>query len=155
MWDIDLPDLETTLEFGRALGEVALERTIVALCGDLGAGKTSFSQGVGAGLSITQPIVSPTFILMAEYEGGRLPLLHADAYRLKEGEAEAIGFEEAIEDWPGVALIEWADKVLPLLPEEYLQVELVHQPDGRRANVKAVGARNEALMLRWGQRFRA
>ena len=155
MWDIDLPDLESTLEFGRALGEVAREGTIVALCGDLGAGKTSFSQGVGAGLSIVQPIVSPTFILMAEYEGGRLPLLHADAYRLNEGEAEAIGFEEAIDDWPGVALIEWADKVLPLLPADYLHVDLVHKGDGRSATVKAVGAQNEALMVRWGQRFRA
>ena len=153
MWDIDLPDLETTLEFGRALGEVAPEGTIVALRGDLGAGKTSFSQGVGAGLSIMKPIVSPTFILMAEYEGGRLPLLHADAYRLKEGEAEAIGLEEAIDDWPGVALIEWADKILSLLPVERIQVDLVHHRDGRKAVVRPVGTQNEALVVAWKQRF--
>jgi tRNA threonylcarbamoyladenosine biosynthesis protein TsaE len=149
MWNQTLPDLDATLAIGRALGLVAPSGTLVALRGELGAGKTSFAQGVGAGLGIAQPIVSPTFVLMAEYEGGRLPLLHADAYRLKSGEAASIGFEEAVELWPGVTLIEWADRVASVLPLDCLQVELVHKGEGRTVTVSATGPVHADLLERW------
>ncbi len=149
MWKLVLPDLDATLRFGFALGEVAPSGVFVGLRGDLGAGKTSFAQGVGAGLGIVQPIVSPTFVLMAEYDDGRLPLLHADAYRLKPGEAEAIGFEETVELWPGVTLIEWADRVEAFLPIDRLQVDLLHNEHGRTAAVSATGPIHSELLELW------
>ena len=149
MWKLDLPDLEATLRFGRTLGRFASAGTVVGLHGDLSAGKTSFAQGVGDGLGIERDIVSPTFILMAEYEDGRLPLLHADAYRLRPGEAETIGFEETVDLWPGVALIEWADRVAQWLPPQRIRVELLHTETGRVAHISSAGAANEALVKRW------
>ena len=153
MWDIDLPDLESTLALGRALGAVANEGTLVALRGDLGAGKTSFSQGVGEGLEVGLPVVSPTFVLMAEYEDGRLPLLHADAYRLKPGETEAIGLDEAVEGWPGIVLIEWADKIISVLPDDRLSVEMTHKESGRTATVRATGPQHAGVLARWKQKL--
>jgi len=149
MWKINLPDLEATIGLGRALGRLSRSGTMVAVRGDLGAGKTCFAQGVGAGLGISQPIVSPTFVLMAEYEDGRLPLLHADAYRLKPGEAAAIGFEEAVDMWPGVIVVEWAERVATALPTDRLQLELMHDGDGRTANVSATGPVHTQLLERW------
>ena len=153
MWDVELTDLEATLALGQSLGCVAEEGTFVALRGDLGAGKTSFSQGVGHGLGVKQPVVSPTFILMAEYDDGRLPLLHADAYRLNPNEIRAIGFEEAVETWPGVVLIEWAEKVESLLPGDRLMLELSHNGAGRVAHVHALGPQHVALLTRWRAHF--
>ena len=149
MWDIELPNLEVTLAFGQALGCVARPGTIVGLSGDLGAGKTTFSQGVGLGLGIEQPIVSPTFILMAEYMGGRLPLLHSDVYRLNPGESEAIGLEEAVDEWDGLVLVEWAEKVSEIFPSDHLWVELTHLEVGRRATVRAAGPNHAQLLNIW------
>ena len=153
MWKIELPDLDATLRLGRALGQLASAGTIVALRGDLGAGKTSFAQGVGAGLNIEQAVVSPTFILMAEYEGGRLPLLHADAYRLKSGEAATIGFEETVELWPGVVLVEWAGRVDALLPADRIHVDLEHAGTGRVASISAQGPVHLAILTHWQERI--
>ena len=144
-----LASIDDTLAFGEALGRIAVRGTIVALHGDLGAGKTTFSQGVGAGLAIATPIVSPTFILMAEYEGGRLPLLHADAYRLEGHEVAAIGLDEALDTWPGIALVEWAARIDTHLPVQHLVVHLHHADSGRFAEVSAVGSSHDAVLARW------
>jgi tRNA threonylcarbamoyladenosine biosynthesis protein TsaE len=149
MWNVNLPNVDATLRLGHALGQLSAVGTMVALRGDLGAGKTSFAQGVGAGLGIAQAIVSPTFVLMAEYDGGRLPLLHADAYRLKPGEAAAIGFEEAVDTWQGVILIEWSDRVASILPADRILVELVHKEEGRTVKVSATGPVHSDLLERW------
>ena len=93
MWTVKLDDMDATLALGRALGRVVSKPALVSLVGDLGAGKTTFAQGVGVGLELVSAVVSPTFILMAEHPDGRLPLLHGDAYRLKPGEAETIGLD--------------------------------------------------------------
>ena len=144
-----LPSIDDTLAFGEALGRIAVRGTVVALHGDLGAGKTTFSQGVGAGLAIAAPIVSPTFILMAEYEGGRLPLLHADAYRLEGHEVAAIGLDEALDTWPGIALVEWASRIHMHLPVQHIVVHLRHADSGRTAEVSAVGLSHDAVLARW------
>ena len=149
MWKIDLQNLEAMLAFGASLGRVAEEGTVVALNGDLGAGKTSFAQGVGAGLGIDQPIVSPTFILIAEYVEGRIPLLHADAYRLKRNEADAIGFEESVETWPGVSLVEWATNVEAALPDDRIVMDLRHTESGREACIQATGSHHATILQRW------
>ena len=109
MWTVKLDDMDATLALGRALGRVVSEPALVSLVGELGAGKTTFAQGVGVGLELSSAVVSPTFILMAEHPDGRLPLLHGDAYRLKPGEAEGIGLDETIDAWPGLVLMEWGD----------------------------------------------
>ena len=146
---LSLASIDDTLALGEALGRTAIGGTVVALHGDLGAGKTTFSQGVGAGLGIPASIVSPTFILMAEYDGGRLPLLHADAYRLEVHEVAAIGLDEALERWPGVALVEWASRIDCHLPEQHLVVDLRHADSGREAFVSAVGPNHDAVLDQW------
>ena len=153
MWNIELPDLQDTLALGHALGVVAGPGTIVGLSGDLGAGKTSFAQGVGTGLTIDQPIVSPTFVLMSEYPQGRLPLLHCDVYRLHPGECESIGLEETVDDWSGLVLVEWAEKVSEIFPADHLWVELKHLDGGRRATVRATGPAHEQIVMQWRECF--
>lgn len=149
MFTEELIGVEATQTLGLALGRIAGSGTVVALYGDLGAGKTSFSQGVGRGLGIQASIVSPTFVLMAEYEDGRLPLLHADAYRLSGTEVHSIGLDEAVENWPGVALVEWADRVLDVLPEDHLDVRIEHATRGRMATLRATGPIHKRVLERW------
>ena len=113
------------MELGRRIGERLRRGSIVALIGELGCGKTCFTKGLCAGLGIPRRCVnSPTFTLVNEYDG-RLPVLHLDLYRVENVPA---GLEVGILDYlaraeSGVAIIEWADRVLPLLPNDYLAVE--------------------------------
>ena len=105
---------------------------VVALSGDLGAGKTSFVQGAAAALGVAERVTSPTFILMREYKGAH-PILHLDVYRLSNlQELTDLGFEEFM-DPASVVFIEWGDAVGPLLPPEYLDVELHGASDDERA----------------------
>ncbi|HEX8311950.1 MAG TPA: tRNA (adenosine(37)-N6)-threonylcarbamoyltransferase complex ATPase subunit type 1 TsaE [Chthoniobacteraceae bacterium] len=106
-----------TLEFGRELGAELCAGDVIALAGDLGAGKTHFVKGVAAGLGHTGEVTSPTFTLVHEYTGGRLPLFHFDFYRLESAEEVLqIGFEDYLTSG-GVLIIEWADKFADLLPK--------------------------------------
>lgn len=148
-WTVRLDSADETRAFGRALGRVAEPGTVVALVGDLGTGKTVFAQGVGEGLGLDDGVVSPTFVLVAEH-CGRLDLLHADLYRVEEAaELEGIGFEEQLEHWPGVALVEWADRFPEVLPLDHLRVELSGTGHGRQARVRATGERHGRVEGRW------
>ena len=149
MFRFELIGVDATQTLGLALGRIAGAGTVVALYGDLGAGKTSLSQGVGLGLGIQASIVSPTFVLMAEYEDGRLPLLHADAYRLSGTEPRSIGLDEAVENWPGIALVEWADRVPSVLPEDHLDVRIEHATRGRMVTIQATGPIHKRVLKRW------
>lgn len=103
---------EETVAFGRALGEAARPGLIVGLKGDLGAGKTQFARGVAAGVGSTQRVHSPTFALINQYRGGRLPVFHIDLYRLETAEAiDSAGLEEYFETQDGVTLIEWFERL--------------------------------------------
>ena len=115
---------EDTFEFGRKLGSEALPGQIYTLIGDLGVGKTVFTQGFAKGLGITEYVNSPTFTILQVYEEGRLALYHFDVYRIADvSEMDEIGFEEyAYGD--GVSLIEWANLIEDILPEEYIEVEI-------------------------------
>jgi tRNA threonylcarbamoyladenosine biosynthesis protein TsaE len=126
---------------------------MVALVGDLGTGKTTFAQGVGEGLDVSDPIVSPTLILLSEYMDGRLPLLHGDTYRLEAGETEAVGLEEIVEGWSGVVVLEWADRFPDLLPGDRLQVSLKHLGEARAVTVEATGPVHATLLSRWRSHF--
>jgi tRNA threonylcarbamoyladenosine biosynthesis protein TsaE len=106
-----------TFEIGVRLGQQADAGQVYTLTGDLGVGKTVFTQGFARGLGIEEPVNSPTFTILQVYEGGRLPLYHFDVYRIGGvDEMEEIGFEEYIMG-DGVSLIEWADLIEEILPE--------------------------------------
>lgn len=112
-----------TRDLAARLAAVALAGDVVSLVGDLGAGKTVFAKGFGRGLGVAGTINSPSFILMAEYEG-RLPLFHLDLYRLTDaGEAVAGGLLDERQA-AGVTLIEWADRLEEVLPAERLEVRI-------------------------------
>jgi tRNA threonylcarbamoyladenosine biosynthesis protein TsaE len=148
VWSTFCPDPDATRDLGSALGRSANGAMIVALNGDLGAGKTCFAQGVGLALGVAQPVVSPTFVLIAEYDG-RLPLLHADCYRLGPADLPHIGLEELLETWPGVALVEWAGRFDDLLPADHIRVDIEVLDDGRRFEVSATGPVSAAVVRRW------
>jgi tRNA threonylcarbamoyladenosine biosynthesis protein TsaE len=115
---------EETRRLAAALTPILLPGDVLSLTGDLGAGKTTFVQGLAAGLKISEQITSPTFILMKEYRGGRYPLMHIDVYRLdRVQEVIDLGYDEFL-DPAYIVAVEWGDVVEPLLPREHLVVEL-------------------------------
>ncbi|MBD0389038.1 MAG: tRNA (adenosine(37)-N6)-threonylcarbamoyltransferase complex ATPase subunit type 1 TsaE [Nostoc sp. C3-bin3] len=129
-----LADTEATLRLGIALGESLTPGSVILLEGDLGAGKTTLVQGIGKGLGIAEPIVSPTFTLINEYTEGRLPLYHLDLYRLEPQEVAALNLEsywEGVEVIPGIVAVEWAER-LPYKPDSYLSVSLTYGHEGTR-----------------------
>lgn len=114
---------EETRLLAEKLGKLLKSGDFIALSGDLGAGKTAFAKGVAVGLEVDEQVTSPTFTIIQEYLG-RVPLYHFDTYRIGEcWELEDIGYEEYFYG-DGVCLVEWPEKVDPLLPEEYLQVNI-------------------------------
>ncbi|WP_121971296.1 tRNA (adenosine(37)-N6)-threonylcarbamoyltransferase complex ATPase subunit type 1 TsaE [Leptolyngbya sp. BC1307] len=134
---IDLPNAQATQALGYALGEQLPAGSVLLLKGDLGSGKTTLVQGLGAGLGIAE-IDSPTFTLINEYTGGRLPLYHIDLYRLSAAEAEALYLEtywEGVEVEPGIVAIEWAER-LTYLPPAPVELALRYLPgEGRQARL--------------------
>ena len=115
---------EETKTLAERLGTAVEAGTVLCLVGDLGAGKTLFTQGFARGLEVAGEVTSPTFALMNQYNG-RLPVTHFDLYRLeREEELDEIGFYEYAEDDRGVVLIEWADKFPDALPEPYIRLEI-------------------------------
>ena len=129
-----LAGAETTRSLGLTLGRSLKPGSVIFLDGDLGSGKTTLVQGIGAGLGITESIVSPTFTLINEYTEGRLPLYHLDLYRLQPQEVAAMQLEtywEGIELPLGIVAIEWADR-LDYKPPSYLRICLTYQGDDER-----------------------
>jgi tRNA threonylcarbamoyladenosine biosynthesis protein TsaE len=117
---------EETIAAGRTYGRSARQGDVLALTGDLGAGKTQFVKGFVAGLGSSAEVTSPTFVLVHEYEDGRLPVYHFDFYRLGDSEAVLrLGFDDYVFG-DGVSLIEWADRYSDLIPKEakWLSFEL-------------------------------
>ena len=113
-----------TFDFGKSLGESAKAGTVFTLIGDLGVGKTVFTQGLAKGLDILEPISSPTFTIVQVYEEGRLPLYHFDVYRIGDvEEMEEIGYEDYFYG-EGVSLIEWANLIEEILPEKYTEIKI-------------------------------
>ncbi len=148
VWTVRSHSPEETRALGCCLAAAGVSGTVVALEGDLGAGKTCLAQGVGEALGVQEPVVSPTFVLVAEYEAP-LPLLHADAYRLEPGEVASIGLEETLEDWPGLALVEWPGKVPEALPLDHVEVCIRILGEERLLEVDSTGPRSAAVVRRW------
>ena len=121
---IETHDPEETFEVGRTIGMNAKPGQIYTLTGDLGVGKTVFTQGVAAGLGITEPVNSPTFTIIQEYEDGRLPFYHFDVYRIGDlEEMEEIGYDDYFFG-QGICLIEWAELIEEILPEKRFEVTI-------------------------------
>ncbi len=131
-----------TREIGESLGRLLQRGAVVALVGELGAGKTVMAQGLAQGLGVDpdEYVSSPSFAIVNQYRG-RIPIFHLDTYRLAdETEMVALGYEDYFEP-DGVTIIEWADKVRKLLPERYLLIEIeITGQNARELLVRPIGA---------------
>ena len=131
---------QETFQLGERLGKEAAPGSVFCLYGDLGVGKTVFSQGFAHGLGIEGPVNSPTFTILQQYEDGRLPLYHFDVYRIGDvEEMDEIGYEDCFYG-DGVCLIEWPERIRELLPEHAVSIriekDLERGFDYRRITIK-------------------
>ena len=134
---------EETFRLGVQLGEEACPGQVFTLTGDLGVGKTVFTQGVAKGLGIDEPVNSPTFTIVQVYGEGRLPFYHFDVYRIGDvEEMDEVGYEDYIYG-EGVSLIEWANLIEEILPEKRTEIliekDLEQGFDYRKITVKEIG----------------
>ena len=130
---IFLKDALATQRLGIILGETLIANSVILLEGDLGTGKTTLVQGIGEGLGINESIVSPTFTIINEYNGGRFPLYHLDLYRLDTAEIIALNLDtywEGVEVEPGIVAIEWAQRML-YKPSAHFTIHLSNESDSR------------------------
>ena len=149
---------EDTRELAAAVGPFVRSGDILLLAGELGAGKTCFTQGFGRSLGVTDPITSPTFTLLNHYPGASLRVLHADVYRLDHlQEVVDLGLTELVDE-DSVAIVEWGDMAEPVLPKDFLEVRITYDDadDVRHFELRPVGpswaARSVALqraLERW------
>src|SRR5581483_11564817 len=139
--------VEMTRALGEALARQLAPGDVIALQGELGAGKTNFVQGLARGLGITEDVNSPTFILANEYLSGRLPLYHIDVYRIENAEeAEGFGLDDYL-NGEGVTVIEWADRIRDVLPHDVLWIELEYVDEQqRRICITPLGTRANTLL---------
>lgn len=144
---------DETRALAAALGALLRPGDVLCLIGDLGAGKTTFTQGLALGLSLPpeEPVNSPTFTLLAEHPGGRVPLYHFDVYRL-DGSSGLydLAFDEYLSG-DGVVVIEWADRITEALPPERVDIALMAEgPERRRLVMTAHGAQAEKAVAALG-----
>src|SRR5262245_1192147 len=148
MQTIHVKNLDETTTLGRRLGAELFPGAIVALVGPLGAGKTNLAWAIAEGMGIANAdvVTSPTFVLIEEY-GARLPIYHFDAYRLtREADFAELGVHEYFQG-DGVCLVDWADKVRGVLPDEYLEVAIaITGAETRRFELTPRGQRYEKLV---------
>lgn len=115
---------QDTFALGEKIGQEAKAGQVICLYGDLGVGKTVFTQGLAMGLEIEEAIQSPTFTIVREYEEGRIPFYHFDVYRIGDiEEMDEIGYEDYVYG-NGVCLIEWANLIQEILPDHYMRIEI-------------------------------
>lgn len=140
---------EETQDLAVAIAHDLKAGDVICLHGDLGAGKTTFTQGLAKGLGISEVVNSPTFTIISEYEG-QIPLYHMDVYRLGEHAAEEpIGYEEYFYG-RGVTVVEWSEYIQSLLPDELFRIT-IRRLDGEKRviDVQADGERPQALVKEW------
>lgn len=145
MVKIYLENEEQTKEIGYKLGQLLTPKSVVCLIGDLGAGKTTMTQSLAKALEVDDYITSPTFNIVNEYEG-RMPLYHFDVYRIgSSDEMYDIGYDEYI-DGEGVCIIEWANLIEDILPNEYLYIEMNYKETGREMILTPKGEKYEEIV---------
>ena len=140
---IETRSAKETFQLGKELGQKAKKGQVYTMVGDLGVGKTVFTQGMAEGLGITEPISSPTFTIVQEYDEGHLPFYHFDVYRIGDiSEMDEIGFEDYIYG-EGVCLIEWANLIEEILPEDRVDItiekDLTQGFDYRKITIEGKG----------------
>ena len=128
---------------GQQLASVLQAGDVLILSGDLSAGKTTFTKGLAKGLGINQMIKSPTYTIVREYEG-RLPLYHLDVYRIGQ-DPDSIDLDDFLFGG-GVTVIEWGQLLEEVLPDDYLQISIFPEADGRRLDFLAKGARSSQVL---------
>jgi tRNA threonylcarbamoyladenosine biosynthesis protein TsaE len=129
-----LPAPEDTRALGRALADRLRPGDLVVLVGPLGAGKTAFTQGIGAGLGVGEPVTSPTFVIARVHRGGRVPLVHVDAYRLGSvADVDDLDLDVTVSD--SVTVVEWGQGLVEQLADEHLEVRLDRGDDDVRTAV--------------------
>lgn len=139
--------VEQTVDFGRRLGLALAAGDVVLLTGDLGAGKTQFSRGVGLGLGIDEPITSPTFNIVVVHESGRLPLYHFDLYRLESPQQLDDIDYWAMTEGDGASLVEWGDKFRETYIDADLEISIaLINEQARTLTVEALTARGVELI---------
>jgi tRNA threonylcarbamoyladenosine biosynthesis protein TsaE len=129
-----LPTAEDTRALGRALAGRLAPGDLLVLVGPLGAGKTALTQGIGAGLGVREPVTSPTFVIARVHRGGRLPLVHVDAYRLG-GVADVDDLDLDASAGESVTVVEWGQGLVEQLADEHLEVRLDRRDDDVRTAV--------------------
>jgi tRNA threonylcarbamoyladenosine biosynthesis protein TsaE len=141
------PTEAATIAFGRKLGRRLRGLDVVCLFGDLGAGKTTLTKGLAAGLGFKGRVVSPTFGLAREYRAKRFSIYHVDLYRVAANETGDIGLEEFVGDPRGVCVIEWPQAGLDYMPKDRLELRLSPRRDGGRTiRLKGLGPRSKAIL---------
>ncbi len=149
-------NVEETQRIAAALAKVVVPGTVIALEGDLGAGKTHFTQGLARGLGVGEAVTSPTFNVMSVYDQGRLPLYHFDLYRLEDAlELEDIAFYDYVEA-DGVSCIEWAAKFPEEIPAQALWISITTREDNVRSiEVRTASGETQVLIDAWFARIQA
>lgn len=150
MSEIVVPTADDMRALGTRIARLAQPGDLIVLTGDLGAGKTTLVQGIGAGLGVTGPVVSPTFVIARVHRDGRVPLVHVDAYRLGSvEEVDDLDLDAALED--SVTVVEWGEGLVEDLAADRLEVRLERSADEsdetRRVTLTGVGARWSASDL--------
>ena len=149
---ISLNNLEETEKFGLFLGENLRPGDVVCLNGDLGAGKTTLTKSIAKGLGIDDYVTSPTFTIVNEYYG-KIDLYHIDTYRLDDMvDVDYLGFDEYFYS-DGVTIVEWAEKIRDVLPEEYMEINIKSQDEKRDLAIKYVGNRFDELKEKLDESF--
>jgi tRNA threonylcarbamoyladenosine biosynthesis protein TsaE len=140
MSTVVLPAAADTQAFGRRLAALLRAGDLLLLIGPLGAGKTALAQGIGAGLGVRGPVLSPTFVIARAHSGGRLPLVHVDAYRLGSlAEVDDLDLDVSVAD--SVTVVEWGAGLVEQLTDARLEILLERQPDSevRTVRLRPVG----------------
>ncbi|WP_129044700.1 tRNA (adenosine(37)-N6)-threonylcarbamoyltransferase complex ATPase subunit type 1 TsaE [Companilactobacillus metriopterae] len=143
---IQTSSYDETENFGKQFASDLIPGDVILLNGDLGVGKTTFTRGIASGLGITKNVKSPTFTLIREYKGGRIPLYHMDMYRLEDSMDEDLGFSEYF-DGDGVSIVEWPQFIKDELPKDHISISI-------RRNLESEDGRIIEIILR-GDKYQA
>jgi tRNA threonylcarbamoyladenosine biosynthesis protein TsaE len=149
-YELEAKSEQETAAFAGAMAKLAFPGAVLAVDGDLGAGKTHFAKAFAAALGVQDIVNSPTYTLIKEYEGAKLPFYHMDVYRLSLEEADELGLDEYFHG-NGVTLVEWASLIEPILPPERLHLRLeTTGAESRRMVCSPIGSQYEAWCIALG-----
>lgn len=147
---IEINSTSDMQRLGEAIGHQAKPHSLLLLNGDLGAGKTTLTQGIGRALGIRRPVKSPTFTIVREYREAKMPLFHMDFYRLENDDLSSIDLNAYLEE-PGLVVIEWPEIIMKDLPDQFLELIIRRVDDSwdstkRKVSFDASGKQNEAWL---------